>query len=552
MSEQLPITITELLSRARERWPDRPYLQVRIGDTLNSLSFREVAAESETVARVLVQHGAKRGDRIALLAENRPAWVFAYYGILLAGGVVVPVDSLMSPPEIVNVLRMAAARLFLTTDRFLTQLTAIEAFREVSAKCIILDRDLRPDADSAEGIEFPAPASDDVAVIIFTSGTTGYSKGVVLTHRNLCSDIQAIMGAGVLRPDDSFLLLLPLHHTYSSTVNMLGTLALGSRALFATSFKSRDIVDDIRIGRISMLVGVPQVFENLMIGIRRAVSDLSLGKRILFHTIYWLSDLLFRCGVNAGGALFRSLREKAGMGTLRHMVSGGAALPADINRFFVNLGFELLQGYGLTETSPVLSVNRPGAIRIGSVGTALPGIELRIDSPDRDGVGEICARGPVVMQGYYNNPEANADVLRDGSFYTGDAGYLDRDGYLFITGRIKNIIVTGAGKNIYPEPIEAELNASPYILESLVVGVKAKRGAGEELAAIIVPHKTYIETEHERGHHVNIESEVKSVVEAYNHSAPAHRRLRQWKIRDEEFDKTSTRKIRRYLYTKEF
>lgn len=552
MSEGLPTTIAGLLTRARDLWPDRPYLQVRVGETLNSLTFREVAAEAETVAHILMQKGVQSGDRVALLAENHPAWVLSYFAILLAGGVAVPVDSLMSPPEIVHVLRLAKARFLMTTSRFLKALQTVAAFREIPAEHFLLDRDLRPADETAAVMKSRSPQTDDVAVIIFTSGTTGYSKGVVLTHSNLCADVQAIMDACVLRPDDSFLLLLPLHHTFSSTVNMLGALALGSRALFATSYKSRDIVDDVRIGQISMLVGVPQVFENLMIGIRRAVADSPLSKRILFRLMYLLSDGLFRLSVNAGGSLFHSLRKKAGMGTLRHMVSGGAALPPKINRFFVNLGFELLQGYGLTETSPVLTANRQRAIRIGSVGPALPGVELRVDSPDRDGIGEICARGPVVMQGYYENPAASAEVLKDGWFFTGDAGYLDRDGYLYITGRIKNIIITGAGKNIHPEPIEAHLNSSPFVLESLVVGMKSKRGVGEGLAAIIVPQKAYIDTERERGHDVNLETEIKTVVESYNHSVSSYRRIRQWKIRAEEFEKTSTRKIRRYLYAKEF
>ena len=552
MTDRLPTTINGLLARARELWPDRPYLQVRIAQTVHSLTFREVAEQAEIAARVLLQKGVRPGDHVALLADNRPSWVTSYFAILLAGAVVVPVDSLMSPPEIVNVLKMAKVRLIVTTSRFLDALAAVEAFRELSAEQLLLDRGLRAGDEPRASITFHAPQPSDVAVIIFTSGTTGFSKGVVLTHSNLCADLQAIMDAGVLHEGDSFLLLLPLHHTFSSTVVMLGSLALGARALFATSYKSRDIVDDVRIGQVSMLVGVPQVFEKLMIGMRRAVSDSPPARRLLFGAFYGLSAALYRVGIPAGRALFMSLRGKAGMKTLRHMVSGGAALPPEINRFFEYLGFELLQGYGLTETSPVLSVNRPHRLRIGSVGPALPGIELRIDCPDKDGIGEICARGPAVMQGYYENPEASAAVLKDGWFYTGDAGYLDKDGFLFITGRIKNLIVTGAGKNVYPEEIEAQLNLSPYILESLVVGRKDKRAAGEELAAMIVPDKGYIESEIERGRSVDVEAEIRQVVNAYNDTAPAYRRIRQWKICDEEFQKTSTRKIRRYLYSREF
>jgi long-chain acyl-CoA synthetase len=552
MPEPLPTTLVGLLTRAQKLWPDSPYLQVRVGQALHSLTFGEVTEQAEIIARTLVRKGVQPGDRVALLSENRPSWVISYFAILLTGGVVVPIDSLLSPAEIVNVLLMAKSRLIVTSSRFLEMLQTVEAFDEISAGHLLVDRDLRPADQTGPTTALFSPRSGDTAALLFTSGTTGFSKGVVLSHANLCADVQAIVDAGVLHSGDHFLLLLPLHHTYSSTVNMLGTLALGCPALFATSFKSRDIVDDVRIGRISMLVGVPQVFEKLMTSLGRAVSDSPLGKRVLFRVLYALSAVLYHAGLPAGRVLFRSLREKAGMATLRHMVSGGAALPPQIHRFFQYLGFEMLQGYGLTETSPVLSVNRPHHIRVGSVGPALPGIELRIDSPDKDGIGEICARGPVVMQGYYENPQATAEVLKDGWFHTGDAGYLDRSGRLHITGRIKNVIVTGAGKNVYPEEIEAHLNLSPYILESLVVGRKDKRGVGEGLAAVIVPDKEYVECEIARGRSVDVEAEVKQAVDSYNHTAPTYRRIRDWKIREQEFEKTSSRKIRRYLYTKKF
>ncbi|MFZ5432946.1 MAG: AMP-binding protein, partial [Calditrichota bacterium] len=397
-------------------------------------------------------------------------------------------------------------------------------------------------------VELPVVSTDSPAVILFTSGTTGFSKGVVLSHSNLIGDVQAIIDTDVIRSDDNFHLILPLHHTYSSTANLLGALALGARATFATSYKSRDLVDDIRLAGITTLVGVPLVFENIMIGIRRSIADAPALKRTLFRLLYGISAAGSLIRLSLGAALFRSLREKAGLGSLRRMISGGAALRPEVNIFFERLGFSLLQGYGLTETSPVLTVNRPGRNRIGSVGTPLPGVELKIDDPDDNGVGEICARGPMIMQGYFENPAATSEVLRDGWFHTGDAGFLDRHGALHITGRLKNVIVTGGGKNVYPEEIEARLDLSPFILESLVVSISRKRGGGEELAALIVPQYTFIKQESERGHMMDVHQEIKTVVEAYNHSVPAYRRLRQWRIQEQEFDKTSTRKIRRYLY----
>ena len=299
---------------------------------------------------------------------------------------------------------------------------------------------------------------------------------------------------------------------------------------------------------MTVLVGVPQVFENIMNGIYRGVAEASLFRRALFRVFYGVSAALYRLGVRAGNPLFRSLRAKAGLDSLAMMVSGGAALRPDVNHFFERLGFTLLQGYGLTETSPVISVNRPGLNRIGSVGQPLHTVEFRIESPDADGVGEICVRGPMVMQGYFENPAATADVLHDGWFHTGDAGYVDRDGFLFITGRLKNVIITGAGKNVHPEEIESRLSASPYVQEALVRGTERKKGAGEELEAILVPDRAALDAAREHGQAIDVMAELSKVVEAYNHSVPDYRRIRRWQMQEEELAKTSTRKVRRYLY----
>jgi long-chain acyl-CoA synthetase len=546
---QIPQTVNELVAKARQDWPDRPYLQIRAGQSVSALTFREVAAHAETVAAALIERGVRPGDRVALLSDNRPGWIVSYFAILLTGAVVVPLDSLMAPSEISGVLEMSHACLLITTAKFTD---AVRSVHGGSAGTEICSMDelvaTVPPADPRSPTVLPSVRPDDPAAILFTSGTTGHSKGAVLSHRNLCSDVKAIADAGVIEPEDNFLLLLPLHHTYSSTVNMLGSMALGARATFATSFKSRDILDDIRIARITMLVGVPQVFENLMISIRRGVTGASFVRRLLFHILFGVSTACSALGLAAGRALFRSLRDRIGLGSLRLMISGGAALRPEVNRFFERLGFSLLQGYGLTETSPVLSVNLPGRNRIGTVGPPLPGVSLRIDNPDSYGIGEICAQGPMVMQAYSENPQATAEALKDGWFHTGDAGRIDRDGFLHITGRLKSVIVTGAGKNVYPEEIEARLNLSPYILDSLVLGLDRKRGTGEELTAIIVPDVTVIQTEQERGHVVDIQEEVRKVVETYNHSVPAYRRIRQWRLRNEEFEKTSMRKTKRYLY----
>ncbi len=494
--------------------------------------------------------GIGRGEHVALLAENRPEWVIAYYAISSAGAVVIPLDSLMSPAEITHILEVAKARVLITSRKFHAAMQPTTS--ESGLEQLSLEANLEPGEKAiprATGVPLRSPAPSDLAVIIFTSGTTGFSKGVMLSHENLCSDVDGVLQAIDIDANDNFHLLLPLNHTYSSTVNMLVPLGGGARATFATSYKSRDILDDIRISCVTLLVAVPQVYENIMSGIHRAVGDASAFRRLLFRVFYAISAATNKIGLNAGRLLFKSLRKKAGMSSLRFLNSGGAALRPELNRYFECLGFTLLQGYGLTETSPILTVNRPQRNRIGSVGPAIPGVELKIFAPDLNtGVGEICARGRNVMLGYYENAEATANVLRDGWFHTGDAGYLDRFGCLHITGRLKSLIVTGAGKNVYPEEIEAQLNASPFILESIVLGLERKRGTGEELFALIVSDKAFLDLEKEKGRETNLTAEIQAVVDAYNKAVPTYRSLRGWQLREEEFEKTSTRKIKRYLY----
>ena len=551
MNADYPLTIPRLLARAAAQWPDQPYLQVRAGETVQARTFAQIAVEVETIARGLIEAGIGRGEHIALLAENRPEWVLAYLAISCAGAVIIPLDSLMSPPELANILTLSKARTLLVSRRFHETMKPFTT--EQNVQLLSLESDLEsseiPLPRSADATALVDPAPSDLAVIIFTSGTTGFSKGVMLTHGNLCSNVRDVLNAVHIVPSDNFHLLLPLHHTYSSTVNMLVPLGGGARATFATSYKSRDILDDIRITGVTLLVGVPQVYENIMNGMKRAVAEASAFRRFLFHVFDAISVAALRLGIHAGRILFKPLRKQAGMPSLRLMISGGAALRPEVNRYFARLGFTLLQGYGLTETSPILSVNPPHRNRIGSSGPAIPNVELRIDHPDPvSGIGEICGRGPNIMLGYYENPDATSNALRHGWFHTGDAGFLDRHGYLHITGRVKNMIVTAAGKNVYPEEIEAQLNAAPFILESLILGIERKRGAGEELVALLVPDKAAIEAEQQKGHDVDIMAKLQSVIDAYNKSVPTYRSIRSWQVHEAEFEKTSTRKIKRYLY----
>ncbi len=540
-------TIPDLLTQAVSIWPEHGYLLTRDGQTMSSMSFRDVARTVSEIAAGLKEAGYEPHDCIALLSENRPEWVLCYLAVLSAGCIVVPIDSLMTPAEMCHVIRESGSRMVLCSSRMAAQLSDAPPQAELRLIDRVEDGDLRG-LPRGTSVVSPDIQPTDTAAIIFTSGTVGHAKGVMLSHRNLLSNVESCQRACEVVRDDNFLLLLPLHHTFSSTVNMLVSLASGTRATFATSYKSRDIVEDIRCSGVTVLVGVPQIFDNMMNGILRKVAASGPVKRGLVRTLLTVAGASNRIGVNLGKPLFRSLRKKAGLDSIRLMVSGGAALPPDVNHFFQRLGFTLIQGYGLTETSPVLSVNRPQRNRIGSVGPAVPGVELRIDASEGSTVGEICARGANIMQGYHRNPEETDRVLRNGWFYTGDAGYLDDDGFLFVHGRLKNVVVTAAGKNVYPEEIEARLNLDPCIEESLVMGVERQKGSGEELCALLKVDGEHLESLEQKGETVETASLIADVVRQYNESVPPHRHIREWRLQVDDFEKTSTRKIKRFLY----
>jgi long-chain acyl-CoA synthetase len=307
----------------------------------------------------------------------------------------------------------------------------------------------------------------------------------------------------------------------------------------------------MRTRGVTAMVGVPLLYEKLRAGILRGVSQKPLAVRAAFRGMMGgVKGLRAGLGLRVGGKVFRGLRTKAGLGTVRLFICGGAPLPASIPQGFEDLGISFVQGYGLTETSPVLTVNPAERPRHGSVGVPVPGAEVRIDGEGPDGIGEIVARGEVVMRGYYNRPDLTAEVLRDGWFHTGDLGRFDRDGYLHISGRSKNVIVTRGGKNVYPEEVETVLNASPAILESLVYGIPEEDGGGEEIGAIVVPDRERFEQAGvERGEvyaWAEIEAAVREEVRSLNGQMADYKRIRTLLVREEELPKTSTRKVRRF------
>lgn len=549
--------IPQLADFAARQYGETPFLLRWTPAGWEPWSFSEAARRLHAFTALLEREGVKAGDRVAIQSENRPEWGLAYMAVLEAGAVVVPLDALLKEHEVGEILVQSGARLCLVSARQRPVVERARDSRLPGLRLVSLDPcdDLPSWTEAQERFrdEGPRPESaspDDLAVLLFTSGTTGQAKAVMLSHSNLLHNVEAVARVIPYGPGDRMLSVLPLHHTFEYTIGFLCTMRGGASVAYARGLKSNELREDLRTAQATILVGVPLLYEKLLAAIRRGVADAPLASRMLVRALLLVVQVASRLtGARLGGRLLRPLREKAGLGRMRLFVSGAAALPHGVFWGFVNLGIPMTEGYGLTECSPVVAANRTDRPEPGAVGRPLPGIEVRIDQPDAQGNGEIMVRGPNVMLGYYGNPQATAEVLRDGWFLTGDLGCIFPDGRLKITGRVKNMIATAAGKKIYPEEIEIHLGNSPYILEVVVVGGRDARGEREEVHAHVFPDFQAIgalaRSQGQTFDEAYVETTLRREVETRCQLLAPYKRVKRVIVRRQEFPKTTTGKIRR-------
>jgi long-chain acyl-CoA synthetase len=539
------LTIKSLLERLREEHADVVAFRIKRNGAYVEFSGREVVRKAEALGAHLASLGVRPGDRVGLLADNLPEWGMAYLGIVGHGMTAVPIDRLLKPQEYQRILADAGAVALLVSDAYAEDVQTIRPALPELKHLLRMEQAVHADP-AAPAPDHPV-RPDDLAALIYTSGTTGQPKGVMLSHRNIMANVVGCSRAISYSRGDNFLSVLPLHHTFECTAGLLAPLYGGASVTYVGSLKSRDIIDAMQETRATIMLGVPLLYEKMYAGILRAVKSKPAPVRLVFSLSMGVVKIAEAFGWRLGRTVFRSLREKGGFGSMRFFVSGAAALPPEVARGFDRLGMRILQGYGLTEASPVVSVNRYDRPKHDSIGPPIPGVEVRIVHPDEAGIGELAVRGDNVMQGYYRNPEATADVLRDGWLHTGDSGWVDRDGHYHIAGRLKNVIVTRAGKNIYPEEIEAELVLSPYIAEVVVLGAVDEKTGEEFVRAIVVPDYEYLQQNGVATDDGAVEALVRREVRAICDTMADYKRVREVEIRKEEFPKTSTRKVKRYL-----
>lgn len=539
-------TLISLLDEAAAKFPDSVALEGEVeGRGRVALTRADLIGRASALARALMEAGVKPGDMVALLAPNRPEWAVGYFGALLAGGVLAPLDVNLKDGELANVLERARPVLLLTDAGQEARAAALA--RGASSACGTLRFDEEREAvPAASPDELPGAGrgADDLALISFSSGTTGAPKGVMLSHGNIASNVRAVLGTFEAGEGDVFLSILPLHHMFESTGGLLIPLMSGARVHYLASLNPRLISDAMRSEGITICLMVPALARLIHKRIFSSVEALTGAKKMVFRLLFAVSGLCLSMGRRVGRFLFPRVKKSLGE-HLRYFVSGGAALDPAVARDLLVLGIEVIQGYGLTETSPITHANPPGARnRIGTVGPPIPGVEARVEPVEGAdaGEGEVLIRGPNVMRGYFENPRMTAEVLREGWFRTGDIGRLDEAGYLTICGRSKNVIVSESGRNVYPEEVEEHFLKSGWFREVCVLGRKTPRGGEEAFAVLALDPEAAGLPEEEEERAALADAELKRLGA---HLADYKRPTGFFLWPDEELPRTTTRKHKR-------
>ena len=541
---------------------DRPAVLALHKEDVERWTYTELADHARRLAGGLIEAGVGRGDHVALLAGNRVEWIVACLAVIGAGAVVVPLDAEIGNDMLAHALDDSDAGFVFTTAEGADRLERLDV--EAAPRTILLDVGEDDERGwrhllAEEGSELPLDSleEEDRAALFYTSGTTGTAKGVPLTHRNLAFQLNTLLEADLLIEDDRVMLPLPLHHVYPFVIGMLTPLAAGLPIVMPHALTGPQIIRALQEGEVTLVVGVPRLYDALYSGIEERIKSGGWIATKLFEGGMSLNAWLRRrLGLRIGEPLLRPMRDRLGP-NLRVLASGGAALDPELAWNLESLGWRVAVGYGLTETSPILTLNPPDGEKLESAGRPISGVEVcldpsaipdeseeeggerwerRTDEPGEEG--EILARGPNVFSGYHNMPEETAEVLTDDGWYrTGDLGYLDDDGYLYITGRASTLIVTEGGKNVQPEDVEEVYDQSPVIRE---IGVLQRDG---RLVAVVVPDPGEIRQREED----DVEKAIREAVEEGAKRLPSYQRLSDYAITREPLEYTQLGKLRRHL-----
>lgn len=552
------MTIKNCLIRAAEESPDSIALRYKQQGQWHTRTYSDLLERVWYVAEMLAFLGVRTGERVAIYHENSPEWYELYLGIVSIGATAVPVDAKLREQELTHIFHDSKVRVVFCSDRYadmvcglksrLSALKAVVAIGENGADARIdpeIDlhgyETLRQEVDrqarsKRRAFDRMAPQEESPASFMYTSGTTGRQKAAVLSHGNFMANVEAIVKAIDFQKNDNLLLVLPLHHSFAFTCAMLVPLYIQCQVSLVENLKT--IRANMQETHPTILLAVPLLLDKMLARIQEGIDANPFATAL--------------CRLGLTKMVGRKVLDGLG-GTLRLVISGGAPISPDTLLGWGRLGIPIVEGYGITETAPVLAVNPPGQARVGTVGLPLEGVEVRILESNDQGVGEIAVRGANVMKGYYNNPEETAKVLVDGWYHTGDLGFFDEMDYLVISGRKKNLIVNREGKNIYPQELELQILKSPYLLECLAMGYRESYDeVGERVGVIVVPDLAAIDAMEDRnGKRLSddeIERFVRDEVRRQVSALATYKHPRCIQVHFEEFEKTTTQKVKRYLY----
>jgi len=546
-------TIPELFSINVDRFPDRPCFTVFAPDK-KTLTYRQANDHIRKVADYLRSIGIGKDSKVAVTGKNSPEWAIAYLAVLQAGAVVVPIDYQLTVAEAINLIRASDTKALFVDE---------EKYKELSAGCPQLLKVMTlyeggPDylyTLSAGTSALPPliPAQEtDLAAILFTSGTTGNPKGVMLTHKNFVSDCFCAQGNMTIYPTDVFYALLPIHHSYTMLAVFIEAISVGAEIVFGKRLVVKQIMQELKEGKVTMFLAVPVLFNKFLDGILKGIKEKGPVVNGLMTGLMGFSGFVKKTsGLNPGRALFKAVREQANLSTIRICISGGGPLAPEVFRKYNELGIDFVQGYGLTETSPILTLNPTYHYKETSVGKVIPQADIKILAPNEDGIGEIIVKGPMVMAGYYKMEEETKEVFTDdGYFRTGDLGYLDDENYLYLTGRAKNMIVTSGGKNVYPEEIEDKFQLYGEIEQILVRGYyKESSTVSEEIEALIYPSQEWLgELSKNKDEALTLaEQHMHKVVEEVNQKLLPYQKITRVVVLKEPLEMTTTQKVKRFV-----
>lgn len=548
-------TVSELFLISRNRFPDSPFFTdfEGSGGSRQTLTYNQVYENASRLASWLIENGLEKGDRIAVTGKNSPEWGTAFLAGFLAGSVVCPMDYGLSEKELENLIATAKPKFVFVDEEKFPHFEKSADFRTISLSCKKNPQHLY-NLCGKKIYENRCTNENDLAVILFTSGTTGNPKGVMLTHKNLVSDSFIAQTRMKIYQSDVFYALLPIHHAYTLQAVFMVSLSQGCEIVFGKSMAVTRLLKELKEGKITMLLGVPLLFNKLLAGIMKGIKSKGPVVNGMIHFLMGLSYFIKKVfKKNPGKVLFKSVLDKASISSLRIAICGGGPLASSVFKVYNEMGIDFVQGYGLTETSPIIALNPVNHFKIESVGQYFyPYMEMKIFEPDEKGVGEVLVKGSMVFGGYYKMEEETKKVFdADGFFKTGDLGYLDKEGYLVLCGRAKNMIVTDGGKNVYPEEIENEFQLCSDFSQITVQGyVEDPESKAEKIEALIyVSDDLYSRLNLKREDGIippEVDAAVRQIISSRNKNARGYDKIEKITILEKPLEMTTTQKVKRH------